>query len=477
MPRRTITQEEYDAMSPEEQARFMPLEERVQQMYDAGVNARRFTPEQEARMDRMMRDLESIPDSNYNDLEAAATPLTPDPELRRPYYGRRHGMPAGMDGTPMAQGAEFASPEEAAEYAISGRDPETGARTPSPFAQDMLRAHNLAQIATPTGPQFKPGGSSPPMHIDGVINPAYLRYQEMVQGTEGDEELGIPGKAPMWRDGGTMLTPEGNSTAVLVPSKENRAQAQAYQDKLRADRQYQRDLISAMRANPEGNPADIQEAAMAARGEGAIPPSLRAQGLARSEMDRRRQNMMIGGSQYRNADNVGQIRQLLALRDRNPEAYDELLADNMGPRNFTYRFNPRTGQIEASSTRAYEPPEPPQDGRAVMAMIQQQMAAEMARREREQVSTAVRAAAHANARSDWRGVGVSRAVNRERLIAQEFPIDVIESVLDEIYGPAGAGGGAPPAPPAPATVDPSSTTVPMPGPDGAGTGMPYQHRF
>jgi hypothetical protein len=188
-----------------------------------------------------------------------------------------------------------------------------------------------------------------------VINPAYLRYQEMVQGTEGDEELGIPGKAPMWRDGGTMLTPEGNSTAVLVPSKENRAQAQAYQDRLRVDRQYQRDLISAMRANPEGNPADIQEAAMAARGEGAIPPSLRAQGLARSEMDRRRQNMMIGGSQYRNADNVGQIRQLLALRDRNPEAYDELLADNMGPRDMEYSVNPRTGQIQMRNTRAYPP--------------------------------------------------------------------------------------------------------------------------
>jgi hypothetical protein len=355
MPRRTITQEEYDAMSPEEQARFMPLEDRVQQMYDDGVNARLPTPEQEARMDRMMRDLENIPDSTYDDLEAAATPLTPDPELRRPYYGRRVSMPPGGDGSPRVRGEAFASPEEAAAYTVSGRDPVTGARTPSGYAQDMMRGYNLAQIATDTGPQLKYSGEPPPMHVDGVINPAYLRFQEMVQGIPGDEDRGLRGKAPMWQRGGTMATPEGNETSVLVPSRDNLEQAQSYQDRLRADRQYQRDLISAMRANPDGTPAEMREAAMAARGEGALPPSLRAQGLARAEMDRRRQNMMIGGSQYRNAGNVGQIRELLALRDRNPEAYDELLADNMGPRDFTYRVNPRTGQIEASSTRAYPP--------------------------------------------------------------------------------------------------------------------------
>jgi len=244
-----------------------------------------------------------------------------------------------------------------------------------------------------------------------------------------------------------MLTPEGNSTAVLVPSKENRAQAQAYQDRLRVDRQYQRDLISAMRANPEGNPADIQEAAMAARGEGAIPPSLRAQGLARSEMDRRRQNMMIGGSQYRNADNVGQIRQLLALRDRNPEAYDELLADNMGPRDIEYSVNPRTGQIQMRNTRAY----PPADRGADTQVDVRLEAMDRQERQRQEENdaelrqVAVTARDHPVTFADL--AGYSRYEQARAALERKGATPAqVQSILADVF-PGGPGGSATPRPP------------------------------
>jgi hypothetical protein len=163
---------------------------------------------------------------------------------------------------------------------------------------------------------------------------------------------------------------------------------------------------------------------------------------------------MIGGSQYRNADNVGQIRQLLALRDRNPEAYDELLADNMGPRNFTYRVNPRTGQIEASSTRAYEPPEPGADFRMMDMMMRQRMMEDMGRREEEQAMIPLRAEVQRLATPAFGAPGLSRDAARARLIGSgKYTREQIDKALGEVY-PAGeegrrgmgpeAWGGAPP---------------------------------
>lgn len=320
---------------------------RIEAMYRAGVGARRPTPAQEAMMARMMRDLESVPDATINDLDAAATEIAPDPEVR-PYYGRRHGVPASMDGTPAMRGAEFASPEEAAEYTISGRDPDTGARTPSQFAQDMLGAHNLAQVAGVNGPAFMPGGP-PPMHIDGVINPNYLRYQEMVQGTPADEARGIAGKAPMWEAGGTRTTPEGGSVEVLVPSQANRNRMAAFETRQRRARMGKRLLREADRAGIAVDEDDV----FIADADSVAEMRMRAQAAAESSL--RQQRMFAGGAQNLNAGNVGQIRELLRLRDTDPETYNAMLAENMRPRNFQYRFDPRTGGVTYSEETAFPP--------------------------------------------------------------------------------------------------------------------------
>jgi hypothetical protein len=429
---------------------------RIEALYRAGVGARRPTAAQAAMMDRMMRDLESFPESTISDLDAAATEIAPDPEVR-PYYGRRHGMPAGMDGTPAQMGAEFASPEEAAEYTISGRDPDTGARTPSPFAQDMRSAHDLLQVATPDGPAFMSSGEVPPMHIDGMINPRYLRYQQMVQG--------YGGKPAMWESvtDPSLTTPEGASATVLRPSEKNRDRMTGFERRQRRARMGKRLLREADRAGIEVDEDDV----FTANADSVAEMRMRAQAAAESSL--RQQRMFAGGAQNLNAGNVSQIRELIRLRDTDPETYNAMLAENMRPRNFQYRIDPRTGGVSYAEETAYAPPEPPQDGRAVMAMMQQQAAQDMMRREREQVMVDARAAA-----SDYRRWRNTRQQAYGKMIRLgRYPEEVINAVLDAEYGPAGAEL----PPPAPATVDPSRTTVPMPGPSGGGDGMGYQYRY
>jgi hypothetical protein len=403
-------------------------------------------------------------------LEAAATPLTDDPELRRPYYGRRHGMPAGMDGTPLARGAEFASPEEAAEYSVMQRDPETGEPLPSQFSQDMYDAHGMVQIATPDGPAFSMGTTVGGDMRDGLMDPRAMRMDKMRDSGMWTTEM--------------ARTPTGEEVERFVPSPDSRAR-DAARNEQRQLRDHARRMETQMR---RGDPSVTQEDVDAAvagtpttqleRYNAQMMARARADGRVRARMAE--EGKFAHGRHNINAGNADAIRDLIDMRRRNPEAYDELAADNMGPRNFTYRFNPRTGQIEASSTRAYEPPEPPQDGRALMAMMQQQAAQDMMRRERDSLASEARADAQYNATpNDW-GRGVDRAENKRRLIAaRRYPIELIDSILDELYGPAGAPPSVPAAAPdaGPSPGDPSRTTVPMPGPDGAGTGMPYQHRF
>lgn len=432
---------------------------RIEAMYRAGVGARRPTPAQIAQMDRMMRDLESIPDSTYSDLEAAATEIVPDPEMVRPYYGRRPGTRARMDGTPAMPGAEFASPEEAAEYTLMGTDPETGERTPSPYAQHMKDEIGLEQVATVDGPAFQMGTSSDPDTPDGLANPIYLRQQQMLASGMWQ---------PQMRQG-----PAGNNVEVMVPTQANRQRMQEFQDEQRMQR--------AMRRT--GRTREELEAAAAG---GDLATSLRRQEAdARiANLNARKARMVAerefaGGSHNITPDNAAAIRQLVGLQKSNPELYDQMVAENARPRNVQQRWNPRTGQFEFSSEVAFQPPEPPQDGRTLMAMIQREMAAKLEADKLNEQKINVRARALVLANPSMGGVlrGLTREEARQRLIREKLAdVAVIDAVLNEIYGPS-AEASPSPAEATPYSADPTRTLPSMPGPDGRGTGMPYQYRY
>lgn len=442
---------------------------RVEALRQWGVGARRPTPAQIAQMDRMMRDLESIPDSTYSDLEAAATEIAPDPEMVRPYYGRRPGTRARMDGTPAMPGAEFASPEEAAEYTLMGTDPVTGARTPSPHAQYMKDQINLEQVATPDGPAFMASGADvAPMSPDGTVNPDFLRRQQMLA---PNPRLG---GAPSWEPDSSMMTPGGENVEVMVPTQANRDRLAAHNTLRQETDHIRRMQAYGRQANPDARPEDLLEAA------GEVPATqaerhaaqMRARAMARGAAEARRRELAM-------AQHAPEIRNLIRLQQRNPELYDQMVAENARPRNIQQRWNPRTGQFEVSSEVAYQPPEPPQDGRALMAMIQREMAAKLEADKTNEQKINVRARALVLANPSMGGVlrGLTREEARQRLIREKLAdVAVIDEVLNEIYGPS-AEPSPSPAAATPYSADPTRTLPSMPGPDGRGTGMPYQYRY
>ena len=432
---------------------------------------------------RGMFDVESpgpgdIPDA----LEASATPIAADPGLGSPARGLPEtpaAMPAyaGFGQRPMGprlrSGNErrpvipFASQREADEYYTRPVDPQTGDILPSQADIDDRELGWLPVYAEDGSVIRRRAFSTQGMSPDAAFSSSATR--------DADLRRRIPETDDPYVERASLPGPLGPSMEVLVPTRA----AREYSAKLAAERTEQRQqadhirrmMKAATELNPNAKPEDIAGLV------GAVPETqaeryrmqmearARAQGMREARM--REERTYAGGSQNINMGNAGAIRALVQMRREDPEAYRQMQAENMRPRNVQYRFNPRTGQVEMTSAVAFAPPEPPQDGRAVMAMMQQQMASEMAARQRTEQKVAVRSKANQMARGGvWRRAKTREEVRNMLIDQGAADVSIIDEVLDEIYGPANeeAPVPAPAAPPGVSTVGPdlSSDSAPLP---------------
>jgi hypothetical protein len=420
----------------------------------AQLEAMEVTPvyDEAGRMIDLRMDEGDMPDN----LAASATPIAVDPDVKITSLGRRVVGPRTATGNAPVPGEYFQSEDEAEAYYNRGIDPKTGDVIASGADEGMLER-----------------GFRPVYKADGTVGYAVAADGEgMSKGAGGAEtmnrreqdrlratgywENSEPGKTP---------GPLGASTAVLVPTQANRQ----YNADL-AERQSVNRFIGRTGMDPEaarGMSRDQRRDALDGQ---------RAQDLYARKQRMRSEREFAGGSQNINSGNAMEIRQLVAM---DPTRREELMADNMGPRNVQYRFNPRTGQVEFGSQRAY-PPSENADARSLEMMMRENARRELVNQQREQSLIPLRAEVQRLASADgWGNAGLPRAEARRRLIASGlYPADLIDLALDEAYGR-----GAPDAATIPegvvpdSPVDPTPSLVPMPGPDGAGTGMPYNYRY
>jgi hypothetical protein len=366
-----------------------------------------------------MVDLIVADDPMPDNLAASATPLSVEPDVTITNFGRRVVGPRTATGNDPVPGEYFQSEDEAEAYYNRGIDPKTGDVVASGADQDMLNRNFR--------PVYKDDGS--------------VGYS-VASGTEG-MTTGMGGSSMMNRreqdrlrqtgywEPGQAAGPLGQSTEVLVPTQANRQYNADLQERLSANR-----FVSRTGMDPE-----------AARGMSRDQrrdylDGQRAQDLYARRQRMKEESLYAGGSQNINAGNRDLIRQLARLQREDPKAHDQLLADNMGPRNFTYRFNPRTGQVEFGSQRAY-PPSENQDARALDVMLRQQAMAQMTGQQTQQQQGAVRARVRGLQNTGWlRGHSRQEAkekIEREGVVVngQPFfpPPEMIDSVLDEVFGP------------------------------------------
>jgi hypothetical protein len=396
-----------------------------------------------------------------DNLAASATPISVEPDLRDRGYGTRVVGPRTGLGNKPVPGAPFQSAREAAQYEERSIDPQTGEVVASGQDRDMLErgfrpvnaedgsvSYRLAGDTEGMSQGYDGAGTLHRMKIDNLIRP--------------DAAAGFPeGRYRVDHRPG----PLGASTTVLVPTQAVYDRTQARNERASVARFSQRtgvDFETASKMTP-----DERRDRLAAH---------RADDMRGREGRMRAEREFAGGSHNINSGNAMAIRQLVAM---DPTRREELMADNMGPRNVQYRFNPRTGQVEFGSQRAY-PPSENADARSLEMMMRENARRELVNQQREQSLIPLRAEVQRLASADgWGNAGLPRAEARRRLIASGlYPADLIDLALDEAYGR-----GAPDAATIPegvvpdSPVDPTPSLVPMPGPDGAGTGMPYNYRY
>jgi hypothetical protein len=408
-----------------------------------------------------------------DNLAASATPIAVDPDVKITSFGRRVVGPRTATGNAPVPGEYFQSEDEAEAYYNRGIDPKTGDVIASGADEGMLergfrpvyKADGTVGYAVASGTEGMSTGNA-------GSAPVNRAYQEQLMRPTVDADGKPSGPFPKGRfRQDTLPGPLGASTEVMVPTDETRE----YNARLNERRQ-KLNYLDRMERDKPGFDRSTAEIPETQEERYFAEESARRSRRASSEAERRAMAKRVGGSQNINAGNAEAIRDLVNM---DPTRREELVADNMGPRNVQYRFNPRTGQVEFGSQRAY-PPSENADARSLEMMMRENARRELVNQQREQSLIPLRAEVQRLASADgWGNAGLPRAEARRRLIASGlYPADLIDLALDEAYGR-----GAPDAATIPegvvpdSPVDPTPSLVPMPGPDGAGTGMPYNYRY
>jgi hypothetical protein len=394
----------------------------------AQLEAMDVTPvyDEAGRMIDLRMDEGDMPDN----LAASATPIAVDPDVTITSLGRRVVGPRTATGNAPVPGEYFQSEDEAEAYYNRGIDPKTGDVIASGADEGMLER-----------------GFRPVYKADGTVGYAVASGTEgMSTGNAGSapvnrayqEQLMQPDRAKGFPQGrfqqGALPGPLGASTEVMVPTDETRQ----YNARLNERRQ-KLNYLDRMERDKPGFDRSTAEIPETQEERYFAEESARRSRRASSEAERRAMAKRVGGSQNINAGNAEAIRDLVNM---DPTRREELVADNMGPRNFTHRFNPRTGQVEFGSQRAY-PPSENQDARALDVMLRQQAMAQMTGQQTQQQQGSVRARVRGLQNTGWlRGHSRQEAkekIEREGVVVngQPFfpPPEMIDSVLDEVFGP------------------------------------------
>jgi hypothetical protein len=354
-----------------------------------------------------------------DNLAASATPIAVDPDVKITSFGRRVVGPRTATGNAPVPGEYFQSEDEAEAYYNRGIDPKTGDVIASGADEGMLER-----------------GFRPVSKADGTVGYAVASGTEgMSTGNAGSAMMNQREQERLRRTGywepDQVDGPLGASTEVLVPTKANRQYNADLQERQSVDRFVGRTGM------------DRELAADMTRDQRRDNLSgKREQDLYARKQRMKEENIYARGSHNINSGNEKAIRQLARLQREDPKAHDQLLADNMGPRNVVQRYNPRTGQWEFSSERAY-PPVANQDARMFDAMLRQRAIEQMQGQQAEQQSGAVRAKVRGLQNTGWlRGHSRQEAkekIEREGVVVngQPFfpPPSMVDSVLDEVFGP------------------------------------------
>jgi len=403
----------------------------------AQLEAMDVTPvyDEAGRMIDLRMDEGDMPDN----LAASATPIAVDPDVKITSLGRRVVGPRTATGNAPVPGEYFQSEDEAEAYYNRGIDPKTGDVIASGADEGMLergfrpvsKADGTVGYAVASGTEGMSTGNA-------GSAPVNRAYQEQLM--QPDRAKGFP-QGRFRQD--TLPGPLGASTEVMVPTDETRQYNAGMQERQSVDRFVGRTGMDRELA-----------ADMTREQRRDYLSGKREQDLYARRQRMKEENIYARGSHNINAGNEKAIRQLARLQREDPKAHDQLLADNMGPRNVVQRYNPRTGQWEFSSERAYPPAERGADGRMMEMMMRRQMMEDMQRREGEQALVPLRAEAQRLATPAWGAPGLPRDAARQRLIASgKYTPEQIDQVLGEVYpagneGPQGMGpeawGGAPP---------------------------------
>jgi hypothetical protein len=408
-----------------------------------------------------------------DNLAASATPIAVDPDVKITSFGRRVVGPRTATGNAPVPGEYFQSEDEAEAYYNRGIDPKTGDVIASGADEGMLergfrpvnKADGTVGYAVASGTEGMSTGNA-------GSAPVNRAYQEQLMRPTVDADGKPSGPFPKGRfRQDTLPGPLGASTEVMVPTDETRE----YNARLNERRQ-KLNYLDRMERDKPGFDRSTAEIPKTQEERYFAEESARRSRRASSEAERRAMAKRVGGSQNINAGNEEAIRDLVNM---DPTRREELVADNMGPRNVQYRFNPRTGQVEFGSQRAYPPADRGADGRDFEAMLKRDMAERMSNdARRTQVAAAAGLAQKARRGGAFRR-GASRAAAKEDLMALgQYPEDVIEEALNQVYGPddvGAVGAGAPAEPPAPPT--PLDSAVRMPGQGALAPGMQYYYRY
>jgi hypothetical protein len=392
----------------------------------AQLEAMEVTPvyDEAGRMIDLRMDEGDMPDN----LAASATPIAVDPDVKITSLGRRVVGPRTATGNAPVPGEYFQSEDEAEAYYNRGIDPKTGDVIASDADQGMLER-----------------GFRPVYKADGTVGYAVASGTEgMSTGMGGSAKMNQREQERLRRPGywepGQADGPLGASTEVLVPTKANRQYNADLQERQSVDRFVGRTGM------------DRELAADMTRDQRRDYLSgKREQDLYARKQRMKEENIYARGSHNINAGNEKAIRQLARLQREDPKAHDQLLADNMGPRNVVQRYNPRTGQWEFSSERAYPPAERGADTQVNVQLeaLNRQEAQRQQEQNAELRQVAVAARDHPITWADM--AGYSRYDQaRAALERQGATPDQVNAILQDVFpgGPAGAaarpGAGPPP---------------------------------
>jgi len=279
-----------------------------------------------------------------DNLAASATPIAVDPDVKITSFGRRVVGPRTATGNAPVPGEYFQSEDEAEAYYNRGIDPKTGDVIASGADAGMLeRGFRPVYKADGTVGYSVAAGTEGMSTGMGGAAPVNRAYQEQLM--QPDRAKGFP--QGRFQQGG-LPGPLGASTEVMVPTDETRQ----YNARLNERRQ-KLNYLDRMERDKPGFDRSTAEIPETQEDRYFAEESARRSRRASSEAERRAMAKRVGGSQNINAGNAEAIRDLVNM---DPTRREELVADNMGPRNIEQRFDPRTGRpIAYSNTRAYPP--------------------------------------------------------------------------------------------------------------------------